>query len=622
MRRCRGKSPGKVLCGEVKQGYQVVVIGGGHAGVEAAIAASAIGCRTVLITPSIKKIALMSCNPAMGGIAKGTLVREIDGLGGAAAESADKTALQFRMLNMKKGPAVWGPRVQTDVLEYCLAQKRNLQKAGVRIIQGMVEKLEGHNSSIEGVLLSDGRKVEAGAFVLATGTFLNGMLHRGKAAWPGGRRGDVSAIALERDIRERMFHVKRFKTGTSPRVVRKTIDSKFLEEQISHDLSFRFSWSSKSGVKNKENCWLTRTTGATEKIVKESLKHSPLYSGRIKGKGPRYCPSFEDKVTKFPDRTGHPIHLEPMGENSRVMYLNGLSTSLPEEIQEKIVRSLPGFENAIISAYGYSVEYSCFETGEFDNSLRLKRTDNLYVAGQILGTSGYEEAAATGLLAGANAARNILGMTKIVPERMSSYLGVMVDDLVTIGTDEPYRLFSSRSENRLNLRQDNADRRVFSLACRMGTLSEEKKEAYARRNKIYNSLRKEISAKRIHGKPLEDICRRPEISPENIGRMVGFDAEEINEKEILSTAVLDIKYAGYVKRAENRYKVRMRYGEASLSSVEDYDEIQTISIEARESLNRRRPKNISEAESIPAVRQADIDALVLHLMKERVSRET
>ncbi len=606
----------------MKKKYQVLVIGGGHAGVEAAAAAAAVGCRTVLITPSIEKISLMSCNPAMGGIAKGTLVREIDGIGGMAAESADETALQFRMLNMKKGPAVWGPRVQSDVEEYCRTQTRKLYKAGVQIIEGLVVKLTGPSSRIEGVLLSDGRVIEADAFVLAAGTFLKGMLHRGRNTWPGGRRGDISAISLEKDLRERMFHVKRFKTGTSPRVIRKSIDSSLLEEQVSHDVDFRFSWSSKGGVQNKEICWLTRTTGETEKIVKESLFHSPLYSGRIKGKGPRYCPSFEDKVTKFPERTGHPIHLEPMGRSSRIMYLNGLSTSMPQEIQDKIVRSLPGFRNAEICAYGYSVEYTCFETGEFDETLKLRATENLYVSGQILGTSGYEEAAATGLLAGANAARRLLGMKKTVPERMSSYMGVMVDDLVTKGTDEPYRLFSSRSENRLNLRQDNADRRVFPLACRMGTLSGEKKEEYWKRNKIHKKLREDILKKRIRGKSLEEICRRPEVSPENVGEMIGFDTKEISEREILTTVVLDIKYAGYVKRAEGRYEIRKRYGEVSLSSIKDYEAVQTITIEAREALNKRRPETLSGAESIPAVRQADLDALVLHLMKESVSRET
>ncbi|MCK5133411.1 MAG: tRNA uridine-5-carboxymethylaminomethyl(34) synthesis enzyme MnmG [Candidatus Sabulitectum sp.] len=607
---------------KVKDAYQVLVIGGGHAGVEAAVAAAVIGCSTVLITPSITRISLMSCNPAIGGIAKGTLVREIDGLGGVAAESADHTALQFRMLNMKKGPAVWGPRVQSDVEEYCLTQREKLRTAGVHIIQGMVVKLVGPNSRIEGVLLSNGRVINAEAFVLATGTFLNGMLHRGKDTWPGGRRGDNSAIALEKDLKQRMFHVKRFKTGTSPRVVRNSIDNSLLEKQVSHDVKFRFSWSTKSGIENRETCWLTRTTGETERIVKENLRQSPLYSGRISGKGPRYCPSFEDKVTKFPDRKGHPIHLEPMGKSSRIMYLNGLSTSLPQAIQEKIVRSLPGFKNAVITAYGYSVEYSCFETGEFDGALKLRDSENLYVSGQILGTSGYEEAAATGLLAGASAARKTLGMRRVVPERISSYLGVMVNDLVTKGTEEPYRLFSSRSENRLNLRQDNADRRVYSLGCALGTLSDEKKKAYGKRERKYIFLRKEISGRRLQGKSVEEICRRPEVSPDDIAGIIGFSPQDINEKEILNSVVLDIKYAGYVKRAEKRHRIRKRYGMVSLSVIDDYDAVQTITIEAREALNRRRPETLSDAEAIPAVRQADMDALVLHLMSGSVSRET
>ncbi len=601
---------------------RVLVIGGGHAGVEAAIASAAIGCRTIMVTPDISRISLMSCNPAIGGIAKGTLVREIDGLGGVAAESADSTAIQFRMLNTKKGPAVWGPRVQSDVTAYSRSQRMKLEEAGVQIIQGLVTKLIGSGKKITGVLLSQGTVINAEAFVLAAGTFLNGMLHRGEVSWPGGRRGDVSAVALEKDIRKRMFHVKRFKTGTSPRVLRNSIDTSCLEEQISYDMQFRFSWSSRDCVKNRETCWVTRTTGETEDIVKESLEKSALYSGRIRGKGPRYCPSFEDKVTKFPDRTGHPIHLEPLELSSRVMYLNGLSTSMPEEIQEKIVRSLPGFRDAVISAYGYTVEYTCFETGEFEKTMRLKRTDNLYVSGQILGTSGYEEAAATGLLAGANAARRVLELEERVPGRINSYLGVMVDDLVTRGTDEPYRLFSSRSENRLNLRQDNADRRVFSFARELGTLSETKTREFKVREKKYSKLKQELLSRRYQGKSIEEICKRPEVTPKDVSEIIGHDQSSVENREIITTLVLDMKYAGYVKRAEKRYRVRRRYSDVSLAHIKDFQGVGTVTIEAREALNKKRPETLADAEAIPAVRQADLDALVLYLMKNSVSRET
>ena len=329
---------------------RIVVIGGGHAGVEAAVAAASRGAETVLITPDPGKIALMSCNPSIGGIAKGTLVKETDGLGGVIALSTDRAAIQFRMLNMKKGQAVWGPRVQADLGIYCLQQRRRLEEAGVIIHTGVVSSLVGPSEKIQGVLLQSGETVRADGLVIATGTFLRGILHRGSKSWPGGRRGDISANRLEKDLRERMFHVKRFKTGTSPRVLRKSVDTSVLEEQSTHEMGFRFSMLSEEPVKNREKCWVTRTTGETEEIVRQSLRHSPLYSGRITGKGPRYCPSFEDKVTKFPDRTGHPIHLEPMGIGSRIMYLNGLSTSLPEEIQERTVRSIRGFENAVIAA--------------------------------------------------------------------------------------------------------------------------------------------------------------------------------------------------------------------------------------------------------------------------------
>jgi len=602
--------------------HQILVIGGGHAGVEAAVAAAALGCRAVIVTPSIERIALMSCNPAVGGIAKGTLVREIDGLGGVMAESADITALQFRMLNTRKGPAVWGPRVQSDVAGYCAAQREQLKNAGVDVIQGLVVKFVGSNERILGVKLASGMVINADAFVLAAGTFLRGMLHRGRNTWPGGRRGDISAIELEDDLRQRMFHVKRFKTGTSPRVLRKSIDYEALEKQISHEMQFRFSWSSTSGVQNRESCWVTRSTTETENTVKNNLSESPLHTGRITGTGPRYCPSFEDKVTKFPERSGHPIHVEPMGLSSRIMYLNGLSTSLPEGIQEKVVRSLPGFSKAIVSAYGYSVEYTCFETGEYDRSLLLRGCTNLYAAGQLLGTTGYEEAAGTGLLAGANAARSALSLQGAVPERISSYLGVMIDDLVSRGTDEPYRLFSSRSENRLHLRQDNADKRVHALACELGTLSTVKEKAFADREERYNTIRGLLSSTVIEGKTVEELCRRPEMSPSEIAELTGWNSTAIDDRDVFATAVLDIKYAGYITRSERRHASRQRYGEVSLSIISDYNQVQSITIEAREALNRRRPENLSAAEAIPAVRQADLDSIVLHLMKESVSRET
>jgi tRNA uridine 5-carboxymethylaminomethyl modification enzyme len=601
---------------------QVLVIGGGHAGVEAAVAASAIGCRVAIVTPSHSKVALMSCNPAIGGIAKGTLVREVDGLGGVIAESADSTALQFRMLNTRKGPAVWGPRVQTDVYDYCAAQIEKLKMARVVVVEGVVVKLLGPVERIQGVMLSSGEEIKADAFVLAAGTFLGAMLHRGSETWPGGRNGDISAIGLDNDLRERKFHVKRFKTGTSPRVLRKSIDTSALESQEAHDMKFRFSWASSVAVKNREQCWLTRTTPQTEDIVKNSLSRSPLYSGRITGKGPRYCPSFEDKVTKFPERSGHPVHVEPMGLASRTMYLNGLSTSMPPEIQEQIVKSLPGFGNAVISTFGYSVEYSCFETGAFDRTLRLTNCENLYASGQLLGTTGYEEAAATGLLAGANAARAVLGMQTLFPDRISSYLGVMVDDLVSKGAEEPYRLFSSRSENRLHLRQDNADRRVHPFASDLGTLSEGRKKDYMERDRRYRALRILLSEQIRDGSSIEDLCRRPEVSPETIEGLINYSTEDINGREILAVAVLDIKYSGYISRAERRHTARKRYGSASLKSIQNFQDVQSISIEAREALNLRRPDTLSDAEAIPSVRQADLDSLVLHLMKESVSRET
>lgn len=599
----------------------IVVIGGGHAGVEAACAASAVGCHSVLVTPSASKIAMMSCNPSIGGIAKGTLVREIDALGGMAARSADRTTLQFRMLNMKKGPAVWGPRAQTDVLRYCIEQKSRLEEAGVEIVEDTVVAFNGPTKRITSVRTQKDRLIKGDGFVLAAGTFLKGILHRGTDSWPGGRRGDISALELEEDLRRRMFHVKRFKTGTSPRILRNSVNTDAMTAQEAHDnMEFTFSWKSKEPVRNVEKCWLTRTAKATEDMVRDSLAHSPLYAGRISGKGPRYCPSFEDKVTKFSERTGHPIHLEPISRNSRLMYMNGFSTSLPEALQEKIVKTIPGFEKAVVAAFGYSVEYSCFHTDEFKETLRMEGSDNLHSAGQILGTSGYEEAAATGLLAGVNAGKRALGQKEVVPDRMDSYLGVMVNDLVSRGAEEPYRLFSSRSENRLHLRQDNADRRMFKLACEMGTASQEMQNAFKDRMKDFQSIENRMNKTRIQGKSLSEICLRPEVTAEWVSDKLGVSCE--SRRKILRSIVLDMKYGGYVKRARRKFETRDRYRKVKIGTIEDYEAVQSLSYEASQSLNRLQPATLGEAENLPAVRQSDMDALILHVMKGNVSRET
>ncbi len=385
-------------------------------------------------------------------------------------------------------------------------------------------------------------------------------------------------------------------------------------------MCFRFSTVSPACISSSEKCWVTRTTEKAEETVRNNLKDSPLYTGRITGKGPRYCPSFEDKVTRFPDRTGHPIHLEPMGRRSRVMYLNGLSTSLPEEIQEITVRSLEGFENAVIAAYGYSVEYSFLAKGEFSRTLRIRGTGNLYAAGQILGTSGYEEAAAAGLLAGANAAAAAMGEEEAVPDRMKSYLGVMIDDLVTRGAEEPYRLFSSRAENRLYLRQDNAEERLETLAEATGTRSPGRTRAYEEKKRVRETIRDAMLSIRVDGQTLEELSRRPEIQAEDIAAHMPQVGDE--QKEILATEVLDAKYSGYIRRAERRHFSRERYREVSLLGIEDYSRVSSLSIEAVQALNGAKPVTIREAEGMAAVREADLEALILHLMKADVSRET
>ncbi|MCK4806744.1 MAG: tRNA uridine-5-carboxymethylaminomethyl(34) synthesis enzyme MnmG, partial [Candidatus Aegiribacteria sp.] len=403
----------------MKDEWDVIVVGGGHAGIEAALAARRKGCSVVLISAKRNRIGEMSCNPAIGGIAKGTIVREIDALDGSMARTADATRLHFRMLNRSKGPAVWGPRVQSDAAEYASAQQSYIGNRGVEILEDEVTGLEGLTEKVKGVRCRGRGCVKGKAVVLATGTFLKGMLYRGDEKWKGGRIGDISADLLEKDIVKRMFHVERFKTGTPSRIVRKTVNTEELEVQTSEKTNFNFSYEKQMICEKEVVCYITYTNRKTMEIAKENLHLSPLMAGRIEGTGPRYCPSYEDKVVKFPERISHKIYVEPMGYRSRYFYLNGLSSSLPREAQEKMVRSLQGFGKAEIADYGYAVEYSYFHYTEIDDTLRLRRSENVFVAGQICGTSGYEEAAGLGLIAGANAGRIAKNLEPLRLSRMN-----------------------------------------------------------------------------------------------------------------------------------------------------------------------------------------------------------
>ncbi len=592
--------------------YDVIIIGGGHAGIEAALAVQRLSCSALLITFDKARIGEMSCNPAIGGIAKGTLVREIDALGGAMARSADSTRLQFRMLNRKKGSAVWGPRMQSDASEYAKAQQRELETAGIDVIEDEVLELLGSTQHVDGVICRNTGEIRGKAVVIATGTFLNGILYRGEEKWEGGRVDDSSSISLEKDLRARMFHVERFKTGTPPRIYRDSVDTTVLITQKGEEGEYFFSFNGGVIPLQEEPCFITGTNEDTMKAAKKYLSESPLMTGRIEGIGPRYCPSYEDKVVKFPDRPKHTIFVEPMGYESDYFYLNGLSTSLPRTAQEEMVRSLTGFNDAEIAVYGYAVEYSFFNSSEIDSTLCLNRSDNLYCAGQVCGTSGYEEAAALGLMAGANATRSVMGKEALTPDRLVSYLGVMVEDITLKGTKEPYRLFSSRAENRLHLRQDNADRRMFSFATFLDVLPMEQRERISKRIEESKEIEKSIDETVIEGVKGSKWCRRPEITADRliqeIPDLLKFD------RKLVESVMLDEKYKGYIRRNNKLVEDTRKASGINLDGIKDYMQVDEICREAREILESAKPSTLADAEKLPGLRPTDLQGLLLHIM--------
>ena len=609
------------------QDHDVVVIGGGHAGVEAAVAAARMGLDTALYTMNADLIAQMSCNPAIGGIAKGHLVRELDALGGVMGEVIDRTGIQFRLLNRSRGPAVWSPRAQADKQSYRVAVRCLLEKeARLGIRQAEVVGILRENGQVSGVELADGRRVGARAVVLTTGTFLNGLIHIGGRKSAAGRSGESPSVPLAEAIKAMGFGWGRMKTGTPPRLDGRTIDFGLAEEQKGDKDPTPFSFRTSEISQPQVSCFIAYSNQRTHQVVRDNLNRSPLYSGQIQSIGPRYCPSFEDKVVKFPDKPRHQIFLEPEGLNTREIYVNGLSTSMPAEVQMEMVRSIRGLEEAELIRPGYAIEYDYVDPRELFPSLQTKRVAGLFHAGQINGTTGYEEAACQGLMAGINAARWVRGEEPVVLGRDEAYIGILIDDLVTKGTDEPYRMFTSRAEFRLQLRIDNADRRLTPLGGELGLVGARevaKYEAKQRRMERLSAFLMEMRIRVGNGKiSAKEALKRTEFRIERFVPMLPGGLRADLKLEELRSVETEIKYEGYLRQQRAEIEKVRRASARVLPADFEYGNIAGLSREVVEKCSRIRPVTIGQASRIPGVTPAALAIIHIHLELNRRKRET
>ncbi|XOD69071.1 MAG: tRNA uridine-5-carboxymethylaminomethyl(34) synthesis enzyme MnmG [Flavobacteriales bacterium AspAUS03] len=615
--------------------YDVIVVGGGHAGAEAIAAASSMGSRTLLITMNLQTICQMSCNPAMGGVAKGQIVREIDALGGHSGIITDNTMIQFRMLNRSRGPAVWSPRAQSDRMRFSEEWRLTLEGLPfVDFFQDMVVSLMIEGDQVVGVETVLGVKIKSRTVVLTNGTFLNGLIHIGKKQFGGGRMAERAAIGITEQLRDLGFHSGRMKTGTSPRVDGRSLDYSKMTEQIGDDPPGKFSYLDTSQLTHQRSCYITYTSSEVHDLLRRGFDRSPMFNGSIQSVGPRYCPSIEDKIHRFADKERHQIFVEPEGWNTVEVYVNGFSTSLPEEVQYEALRKIPGFERVKMFRLGYAIEYDYFTPLQLKHSLETKVIRNLFFAGQINGTTGYEEAAAQGLIAGINAHLRVKNEVPFVLKRNEAYIGVLIDDLVTKGTEEPYRMFTSRAEYRILLRQDNADERLTPLAYQLGLASGERMRRVEEKDRKVKAcldffqkqalkpdevnpiLNKKTSAPIVQQTKIDIILSRPQLAIQDVLSIPAIADHPVVknlDEEILEQVSIRIKYKGYIEKEQEHADKLLRLENIRIPSHFNYEGIRSLSSEAREKLTSHRPESIAQAARISGVSPSDVSILLVHM---------
>ena len=616
--------------------FDVIVVGAGHAGCEAAAASANLGCSTLLVTMSLQNIAQMSCNPAMGGIAKGQIVREIDALGGYSGIISDNTAVQFKMLNKSKGPAMWSPRVQSDRMRFSEEWRLRLEQTpNLDFYQEMVKGLLIKNNTIEGIITSLGIEIKAKTVVLTNGTFLNGLIHIGDKQFGGGRAGESAAYGITDDLVKVGFEAGRMKTGTPPRVDGRSLDYSKMREEPGDEFPDKFSYSDETRPLTKQKlCHMTYTSNEVHNILREGFDRSPMFNGRIKSIGPRYCPSIEDKINRFADKERHQLFVEPEGWNTVEVYVNGFSTSLPEDIQFKALRSVEGFEKVKFFRPGYAIEYDYFPPTQLKHTLETKLVKGLYFAGQINGTTGYEEAASQGMMAGINAALKVKEREPMILRRDEAYIGVLIDDLITKGTEEPYRMFTSRAEYRTLLRQDNADYRLTPKAFEIGLASEKRlrrmehkfnesekmvdffKQTSVSPEEANPILEAKESSPMVQADKMFKVFSRPQIELDDFmkfNKVKEYIAGNDLDKEIIEQAEIQVKYSGYIEKERNNAEKLIRLEDIKIPENFDYNKIKSMSIEAKQKLSKIRPVTISQASRISGVSPSDISVLLIYM---------